>query len=354
VKKLILAIESSCDETAAALVDAHGSVIGSELVSQISTHNLYGGVVPEVASRAHFEEIDAVVRTLVQKSGIDPLRDLEAVAATMGPGLIGPLLVGVSYARGIAVAWKKPFVGVHHLRGHLASALLEKDPTRSMRDQLRELSPALVLLASGGHTQLLLLEETFSATSLADTADDAAGECFDKSAKLMGLPYPGGPAIEKLARESSGGERAKAFASELPKPKSAAGFSFSGLKTAIRLKLSQNPALQRDADFCWAIEDTIAQVFERALKATYGDLKHEGRAPRTLVLCGGVSANLKLRSLFERFAEGRKMQVLLPPLRYCTDNAAMIAGAAWLQSDEQNLVDVQARIPMEISRGASR
>ena len=230
MKKLILAIESSCDETAAALVDAHGSVIGSELVSQISTHNLYGGVVPEVASRAHFEEIDAVVRTLVQKSGIDPLRDLEAVAATMGPGLIGPLLVGVSYARGIAVAWKKPFVGVHHLRGHLASALLEKDPTRSMRDQLRELSPALVLLASGGHTQLLLLEETFSATSLADTADDAAGECFDKSAKLMGLPYPGGPAIEKLARESSGGERAKAFASELPKPKSAAGFPFLGSK----------------------------------------------------------------------------------------------------------------------------
>ena len=349
MKKLILAIESSCDETAAALVDENGNVLGSRLVSQVETHNLYGGVVPEVASRAHFEEIDAVVRAVVSETKID--RDsIASIAATMGPGLIGPLLVGVSYARGLAVAWNKPFVGVHHLRGHLASPFLERQKDLSMRQELQNISPALVLLASGGHTQILSLNKNFIATSLADTADDAAGECFDKSAKLMGLGYPGGPAIEALARKSDGGERARKLSAELPKPRSAQGFSFSGLKTAIRLKLGADDSLACDPDFCWAIEQTIAEVFARALKLSYASEVKAGRAPRTLILCGGVSANQKLRKLFESFAEARKLEIYLPPLKYCTDNAAMIAAAAWLQNADQNITSVQARIPMDLAK----
>jgi N6-L-threonylcarbamoyladenine synthase len=347
VKKLILAIESSCDETAAALVDEFGVVHGSKLVSQIQTHNKYGGVVPEVASRAHFQEIDSVVRNLIQECGLHH-SDICKIAATMGPGLIGPLLVGVSYARGLSVAWNKPFVGVHHLRGHLASVFLERNAKMKLSDQLEQIAPAMVLLASGGHTQILSLDSNFIATGIADTSDDAAGECFDKSAKLMGLPYPGGPAIEKLARQSSGGDRAQELSAMLPRPKSEKGFSFSGLKTAIRLKVESDSALIKDPDFCWAIEDTIANVFLKALKSAYKKTTALGSIPKTLVLCGGVSANETLRMVFQNFAKSRKLDLCLPPLKYCTDNAAMIGAAAWLQSESQNILEVQARIPVSV------
>lgn len=346
MKKFILAVESSCDETAAALVNERGQILASRLVSQIETHNKFGGVVPEVASRAHFQQIDALVKGLLADSKIK-VTDIDSVAATMGPGLIGPLLVGVSYARGLAVGWDKPFHGVHHLRGHLASVFLERDSSMSMKDQLKELSPSMVLLASGGHTQVLILDENFRARSVADTADDAAGECFDKSAKLMGLPYPGGPAIEALAMQSSGGKRAQDFARSLPRPKSEKGFSFSGLKTSIRLKLEQDKTLSRDPDFCWAIQETIAEIFAQALKKVFSQENREGYQPRSLILCGGVSANRRLRQLFETFAESRRMKLCLPPLKYCTDNAAMIAAAAWLQNSDQDLKEVQARIPMD-------
>lgn len=346
MKKYVLAVESSCDETAAALVDEDGAVLASELVSQIAVHNLYGGVVPEVASRAHFREIDLVVQTVLQKSQI-PLENIHAIAATMGPGLIGPLLVGVSYARGLSLSWNKPFVGVHHLRGHLASIFLDRGLVqKSLKTQLVEIAPAVVLLASGGHTQILRLDKNFEARNLADTADDAAGECFDKSAKLMGLPYPGGPALETLAKLSSGGARARELAAALPRPRSEKGFSFSGLKTAIRLKLSADVSLVRDPDFCWAIQETIAEVFARGLKTTFKTLRAEDLESRTLVFCGGVSANQRLRALFAEIADKQKMTLVLPPLRYCTDNAAMIAAAAWLQSPEQHLSEVEARIPL--------
>lgn len=346
MKKFILAIESSCDETAAALVDQFGSVLASKLVSQIETHRAFGGVVPEVASRAHFEQIDAVVKSLLSESGV--LNDqIHAIAATMGPGLIGPLLVGVSFARGLAVALNKPFIGVHHLRGHLASVFLDNQPELLISEKLKQMTPALVLLASGGHTQVLSLNKDFDVVSLADTADDAAGECFDKAAKLMGLAYPGGPAIEKLAQQSLAGTRAKKLLSELPKPKSEKGFSFSGLKTAIRLKVEQNPEYIKDPDFCWAIQETITEIFYKAIKNLNFSIHAESY--RSLVLCGGVSANQRIRSMFEDFANKRKLSLYLPPLKYCTDNAAMIAAAAWVQSSHHNLVDVQARVPLKLA-----
>jgi N6-L-threonylcarbamoyladenine synthase len=338
--EVILAIESSCDETAVAAVDSCGRVLTQHMSSQIAEHNRFGGVVPEVAARSHFRELDGLVETCLKDlSGCE----VRAVAATTGPGLIGPLLVGAQYARGLARGWNKAFIGVHHLRGHLASVLVERDMARFLKDQAGEVFPALVLLVSGGHTQVLRVESNLWAQSLATTADDSAGECFDKSAKIMGLAYPGGPEIERCAQRAHDVSRADELFRSLPLSKSAQGFSFSGLKTAIRLKIEQNPELKADPAMCFAIQRRIGQTLERGLLQACPEVDP---SLKRLIFCGGVSANQYLRQHFEGLARRMGLEALFPPLRFATDNAAMIAAAAWVQDDKLHMPDVIARRPL--------
>jgi len=344
---LILAMESSCDETAVALVSREGDVQAHALASQIDTHRKYGGVVPEVASRAHFETLDALVSEVLNSTNLRPT-DVRAVAATSGPGLLGPLLVGVSYAQGLARGWGCPFIGVHHLRGHLASSLLGIHPEQSLNERAARVFPALVLLVSGGHTQILEVDERLRARKLADTADDAAGECFDKSAKLMGLGYPGGPALEALALKlpPSDQGRAKELFKALPRPRSDEGYSFSGLKTAVRLKLEKDAALTTDPAFAWAVQEAIADTLIRGLDRQAGALE-SGTEFRSLVFCGGVAANRRLRARVGEWAASKGLELVVPPLKYCTDNAVMIATAAWIQDPALALPQVIARTPLE-------
>lgn len=345
VKKAILAFESSCDETAIAAVCESGEVLFQNLSSQIETHRLYGGVVPEVASRAHFDVMSDLLTTsladLAEAGG-----ELVGVAATKGPGLIGPLIVGSACAEGFAMGLGLPFLGIHHLRGHVASALL--DPTlggETLKERAQKLFPAHVVLVSGGHTQILFVNENLECKALADTADDAAGECFDKSAKLMGLPYPGGPEIEMRARSIEGDEaallRAQQLADELPRPRSEEGFSFSGLKTAIRVKLQKVPELKDDLAFAWAIQEAITDSLLRGMTRVHKKTKQE-----RWVFCGGVAANTYLRSRLMQWSQKHRTTLFFPPVKYCTDNAAMIGAAAWVQDPALSLTSCESRIPL--------
>lgn len=348
IPSAILAFESSCDETAIALVEAGGRVVFQHLSSQIEIHRKYGGVVPEVASRAHFSVLDE----LLEKSLADLAKwpgQLVGVAATKGPGLIGPLIVGSACAEGLALARGLPFTGIHHLRGHLASVLLDDSlPGATLEERADKLFPAWVVLASGGHTQVMAVEKDLSCRILAETADDAAGECFDKSAKLMGLPYPGGPEIERRAALVTSSEdlaRAREFSSELPRPRSEEGFSFSGLKTAIRLKLQKHPERVDDPAFAWAVQDAICESLVAGMKRAYR--KHQEEFPsKTWLFCGGVAANRALRARLETWATKERVALRVPPLKYCTDNAAMIGAAAWVQSPSLALTSCQGRIPL--------
>lgn len=341
--KAILAIESSCDETAVAVVAESGVVVAEALESQIKIHQTYGGVVPEVASRQHFEVIDRLARRCLESA---PEIELQAVAATCGPGLIGPLLVGACYGQGFARGRHVPFIGVHHLRGHLASALLGTEASgATLRERAQNMFPAAVLLVSGGHTQILEVQPGLHVRKLADTADDAAGECFDKAAKLMGLPYPGGPAIEKLAAELIDADRGRAaeLRDRLPKPRSEVGFSFSGLKTAFRLMLEKEPALSGTPMLAWALQERIAGTLLAGLERAFRDQE----LPPRVLLCGGVAANRRLREVLSKWVQARGAEVGFPPLKYSTDNAAMIAAAAWVQAPQLASSDVAARVELE-------
>jgi N6-L-threonylcarbamoyladenine synthase len=347
--KALLAFESSCDETAVAVVSEHGEILAQALASQIEIHRAYGGVVPEVASRTHFEVVDALAAQVLSDPAHKNFR-IDGVAATLGPGLVGPLLVGACYAEGFASGRGLPFYGVHHLRGHLASVLLQnKASAKTLREIAHEVFPALVLLVSGGHTQILRVEPDLKAHKLADTADDAAGECLDKSAKLMGMPYPGGPAIETKAREMKASELelGEQILRSLPKPRSSEGFSFSGLKTSIRQKLEKDPSLGAHPAFCWAIQECVAQSLVRGLERATRQLAGDSDDLKSLVFCGGVSANLRIRECMNEWAKARKLELRLAPLKYCTDNAAMIAAAAWVQSHELALGQVASRLSLE-------
>lgn len=345
-KTAILAIESSCDETAVALVGADGEVIDQQLFSQIQIHQAFGGVVPEVASRSHFEVLDGLVALSLEKKKSLNL-ELSAVAATCGPGLIGPLIVGSAYAQGLASGWQIPFIGVHHLRGHLASTLLRgsiDEPALSLKEKAERIFPAFVLLVSGGHTQVLHVAEDLSAKALAQSADDAAGECFDKAAKLMGLPYPGGPEIERIAAELSEADRVPAMhlLRQLPRPRSAEGFSFSGLKTAIRTLLEKNPELARTPRFCFAIQEAISESLCQGLDRAFEKSDASAKVQR-LVFCGGVSANRRIRQRLQEWAQAHQLELYLPALKYCTDNAAMIGAAAWVQAPSLAMKEIAAR-----------
>jgi N6-L-threonylcarbamoyladenine synthase len=305
----VLAIETSCDETAVALVRAPREILASEIASQINLHQQYGGVVPEIASRNHLPRIKPLIAAALEQSGC-AIGEIDCVAATRGPGLLTALLVGYSAAKGIAIGLGRPFIGVNHLEGHLLSPFLGSDsgPRRSVG-----------LIVSGGHTILVRLDAVGSYFLLGRTLDDAAGEAFDKVAKLLGLPYPGGPEIDRLAIEGD----PKRF--ELPRSMLNSGdfnFSFSGLKTAVRYLL---PKLEGDyrADLCASFQEAVVEVLVRK---TVRAARHCG--VNLITVSGGVSANSRLRSKMTEAVSATGMQLSLTPPSLSTDNAAMIAYAA--------------------------
>lgn len=306
---LVLGIETSCDETAVAVVDAGDdySVHSSVVSSQIDLHARYGGVVPEIASRAHVERLVPAVAEALVEAGVDG-PELDAVAATVGPGLIGSLLVGVSAAKGLALVWDKPFVGVNHLEAHLFAPLLE-EPVVAY--------PMLVLLVSGGHTLLVEVRERGSYEVLGQTLDDAAGEAFDKVARFLGLGYPGGPAIDALSDE--GDPAAIAFPRALRDH--GFDFSFSGLKTSVVNHVRRDPSVAT-ADVAASFQEAVVDVLvAKARRAV------EERRPRSLALTGGVGANARLRQRWLDLSEDVGLPGYVPTREMCTDNAAMIAAA---------------------------
>ncbi|TCS38357.1 N6-L-threonylcarbamoyladenine synthase [Paucimonas lemoignei] len=309
---LVLGIESSCDETGVALYDTQGGLLGHALHSQVAMHEAYGGVVPELASRDHIRRALPLLQQVLEQSG-SPLSAIDAIAYTQGPGLAGALLVGASVACGLGLALDKPVLGVHHLEGHLLSPLLAKDPPEF---------PFIALLVSGGHTQLMRVDGVGRYTLLGETMDDAAGEAFDKSAKLLGLGYPGGPAISRLA------EFGDPNAYKLPRPmlhSKNLDFSFSGLKTAVLTLVKKHPANiceQDKANIARAFVDAIVDVL---VAKCVDALKQTGL--KRLVIAGGVGANAQLRAALNAAAQKRRFRVFYPELQFCTDNGAMIAFA---------------------------
>jgi len=313
---LILGVESSCDETGIALYDSAAGLLSHALHSQVAMHAEYGGVVPELASRDHIRRVVPLLRSTLENVG-KSLDDIDAIAYTRGPGLSGALLVGCAFAEALAVALDKPTLPVHHLEGHLLSPLLSADPPSF---------PFVALLVSGGHTQLMRVTGVGEYELLGETLDDAAGEAFDKSAKLLGLPYPGGALLSKLAEQGTPGVY------ELPRPMLHSGdlsFSFSGLKTAVlTLVREQGEPLTNTfrADAARAFQEAIVEVLvKKSLKA----LKQTGLGH--LVVAGGVGANRQLRSTLNNEAKRKRFRVYYPELEFCTDNGAMIALAGCLR-----------------------
>lgn len=307
---LVLGIETSCDETGVALFDTQDGLLGHTLFSQIAMHAEYGGVVPELASRDHVRRLVPLTRQLLGQTG-RALGDIDGIAYTQGPGLAGALLVGASVAASLGFALGVPVIGLHHLEGHLLSPLLTAPAPRF---------PFVALLVSGGHTQLMRVGAVGDYSLLGETVDDAAGEAFDKTAKLLGLPYPGGPALAKIA-DSGNPKRFK-----LPRPMIASGdlnFSFSGLKTAtLTLASREDATSQTKADIAAAFQQAIIEV----LVAKSADAV-AGTGLDQLVVAGGVGANLRLREALAQKANVEGFAVFYPPLDLCTDNGAMIAYA---------------------------
>ncbi len=310
---LVLGIESSCDETGVALYDTDKGLLAHRLHSQVAMHRDYGGVVPELASRDHIQRVLPLVREVLGERSLT-MKALDGIAYTQGPGLAGALLVGAGFARSLAYVLKIPALGVHHLEGHLLSPLLADS---------RPEFPFVALLVSGGHTQLMHVTQVGAYETLGDTLDDAAGEAFDKTAQLLGLGYPGGPAVSKLA-ESGDPARFK-----LPRPMLNSGdlnFSFSGLKTAVLTLRNKHPEAAARADIAAAFQNVMAEVLaEKSMQA----LKQTGS--RRLVVAGGVGANKQLRQRLLDETAKLGAQVYFPPLDLCTDNGAMIAFAGALR-----------------------
>lgn len=331
---LILGIETSCDETGVALYDSGRGLLAHALHSQIVLHAEYGGVVPELASRDHVRKTLPLVREICRQAGITP-RQVEGVAYTRGPGLIGALLVGAAIGRSLAWTWQVPAIGVHHMEGHLLAPMLEPDPPTF---------PFVALLVSGGHSLLVEVDGVGRYRILGESVDDAAGEAFDKTAKLLGLPYPGGPALAKLAEQ--GDPRRFTF----PRPmtdRPGCDFSFSGLKTAaISTWRTLEPTPENQADVARAFEEAVVETLvikcRRALQAT--------RLNR-LVVAGGVGANRRLRERLRQLSTELGGQVFYPRLEFCTDNGAMIAYAGWRRlaagQREDTMIEVAPRWPLD-------
>jgi tRNA N6-adenosine threonylcarbamoyltransferase len=324
----VLGLESSCDESAVAVLDARGGLLAHELHSQVLLHRAYGGVVPELASRDHVRRLLPLVQRALQHAGTDP-QSLHGVAYTAGPGLIGALLTGAALARSLAYAWGVPAIGVHHLEGHLLAPLLEPEPPPF---------PHLALLVSGGHTLLIEVSAVGAYRVLGASRDDAAGEAFDKTAKLLGLPYPGGPQLAQLADEGAAG------AFTFPRPmldRAGLEFSFSGLKTAVLHRLKGLELTHKvRADVARGVQEAIVETLTaKALRA----LEYTGL--NVLVVSGGVSANRHLRERLSAAAGSRGARVYYPRIEFSTDNAAMIAvaGLKRLQAGQHDDLAIQAR-----------
>ena len=345
---IVLGIETSCDETAAAVVqrdgEARGAILANIVLSQTADHAAFGGVVPEIAARAHVEALDSIIAAALEAAGLG-FADLDGVAATAGPGLIGGLIIGLSTAKAIAAAAGKPLVAVNHLEAHALTARLT--------DGLS--FPYLLLLVSGGHTQIVKVAGVGDYRRWGSTIDDALGEAFDKTAKLLGLPYPGGPAVERAAR---GGDPTR-FA--LPRPmvgRPGFDFSFSGLKTAVRHAAEDAaPLAERDvADLCAgfeaAVADVVADRVGRALTRFSGE--EPGTRP-ALVVAGGVAANAALRARLGYVAAGAGARLVVPPPALCTDNGAMVAwaGAERLALGLADRSDAPARARWPLDAGAA-
>lgn len=329
----VLGLETSCDETAASVVRlsaAGAEVLSSVIHSQIDDHAAYGGVVPEIAARSHVEMIDGVTRRALSEAGLD-WSALDGVAATAGPGLVGGVMVGLSYGKAAALARGLPLIAVNHLEGHAVSARLGAETTY----------PFLLLLVSGGHCQLLEVRGIGDMSRLGTTIDDAAGEAFDKIAKAMGLGYPGGPALERLAASGDGARF------ELPRAllgRKDCDFSFSGLKTAAS-RLAQTCETEQDkADLADAVQKAIARQLAERTERAMKDYA-EAHEHRLFVVAGGVAANKTIRRTLEDLATKHGFAFLAPPMAYCTDNAAMIAlaGAERLEKGLTSDIDVAAR-----------
>jgi N6-L-threonylcarbamoyladenine synthase len=331
---VILAIESSCDETSASVI-TNGKVLNNIIASQ-AVHQKYGGVVPELASRAHQQNIVIVVQEAIQTAGIQTSH-LDAVAFTRGPGLIGSLLVGVSFAKGMALALGIPLIEVNHMQAHVLSHFI---------DEPRPGFPFLCLTVSGGHTQIVLVKDPYTMEVIGETQDDAVGEAFDKAAKIMGLPYPGGPLIDTYARE--GNPNAFKFPQTIMPD---LDFSFSGIKTAflyfLRDALKENPQFiqQHLNDLCASLQHHLVTMLLTRLEQA-----SERTSVKNIAIAGGVSANSGLRQSLRQLAERKGWNVFIPAFEYCTDNAAMIAMAAhykFLRKDFSTLeVTPLARMPV--------
>lgn len=333
----VLGIETSCDETAAAVYDGRAGLLSHCLYSQVQLHAIYGGVVPELASRDHVKKLLPLVQQALAEANVAP-EQLGGVAYTAGPGLVGALLVGASVARSLAYAWGKPAVGVHHLEGHLLAPMLEATAPEF---------PFLALLVSGGHTLLATVRGLGDYQIIGSSLDDAAGEAFDKTAKMLGLPYPGGPALARLADSGRPGQF------QFPRPmldRPGLDFSFSGLKTAVVVAI-RGRALDDQAradvahEFQQAVVETLVAKCARAAAQT---------GLKTLVVAGGVGANRRLREALKELGERRGLQVLYPRPEFCTDNAAMIAYAGYrrLAAGEHDDLKIRAtaRWPLDTLR----
>lgn len=331
---IVLGIESSCDETAAAVVTAEGKILSNVVLSQVEEHAPFGGVVPEIAARAHVTYMDSLVKQAMTEADVD-FKDLDAVAATSGPGLIGGVLVGLMTAKAISLASDIPLIGVNHLEGHAL--------TVRMTDQVS--FPYLLLLVSGGHSQILVVEGVGQYRRLGTTIDDAVGEAFDKTAKMLDLGFPGGPAVERTAAHGDPDR----FDLPIPmKGKPGCDFSFSGLKTAVRRaleKLEDEPTDQDIADLAASFQATAVKALMSRVKNAAKLFKEEYPDGTSLVIAGGVAANKLLRGELEGLANKYDLNLVVPPIKLCTDNGAMIAwaGIENLKIGKTDSLDLAAR-----------
>ncbi len=338
---LVLGIESSCDETAASVVRDGGEILSSVIASQIDMHRPWGGVVPELASREHLEKIDPIVEDAIEQAGIH-LSDLDAIAVTQGPGLIGSLLVGVCYAKSLSYSLNIPFIGVNHIEGHVYSVAFENPAVEY---------PALALIVSGGHTNIFNIPREGEYKIVSRTRDDAAGEAFDKVAKMLGLGYPGGPIIERLAKEGVPGKI------KFPQAKISDGrpdLSFSGLKTAVarRIREDQIEPVKPGDEPNQEIKDIAAAFQAAVVKALVGTMQKLAIElnPRTLIVAGGVACNMALKEEAARAAQFLGLPIYFPSKHLSTDNAAMIAAAGYfhLRRGERAGLGMTADITMRL------
>ncbi len=322
-----LGIESSCDETSAAIVDSNKNILAHIIYSQIPEHQKYGGVVPELAARAHILAIDEVIRLTLERAG-KTIDDIDVIAATAGPGLIGGVLIGWMAATGIANATNKPLIAVNHLEGHALVPRLCAASASDSKTNINVEFPYLLMLASGGHCQILLVHNVGKYEMIGQTLDDSAGEAFDKIAKMLNLGYPGGPVVDNRAKLGN----AKRF--HFPRPlcdKPGCDFSFSGIKTAARMLLDKTPESNIDEqfinDFCASFQSAVVDCITNRLHNALKDERVKNANPKTMVVAGGVAKNSAIRAAMEELAKQSSMLFAAPPMSLCTDNGAMIAWA---------------------------